>query len=470
VFVPSGAAGDAFAGEVGARLAGTEPSVLLNERLRDALDTATARLAAEPGVHALGDAPPFEGEGFRHQPEAFEAPAAAVAAGSPLLEEHFGPVVLLLRYGDADELLGALARIEGQLTGTRSRRAEADAALLARLTDVARGARRARDLRRLPDRRGRHLRDAPRRPLPGDHLLAAHLRRHDRDAPLAAAGGVAERAAGGAPARAAGREPARHLAAGGRDPDDGAAHHVSADSHETPPPPLLDALGGPLGMAESVVPSAAFVTAYAVTGQETRPALIVAVVLGVVFAVARIVRGQTPQFAVAGLGGLALSAYVVSKTGRAEDFFVPGLLANAAYALAYAISIAVRWPLLGVIVNAATSRGMDWRADPEQLRAYTRRELDLGGALLAPAGRPAAALPRRRGGRPRRGAGGDGHPAVRGRGVAVLARAEAHAGARASPPALTRAAVDPAGAVSLQPRVRASAVAATMRAACFAWR
>ncbi len=147
---------------------------------------------------------------------------------------------------------------------------------------------------------------------------------------------------------------------------------MSADSPETPPPPLLDALGGPLGMAESVVPSAAFVTAYAVTGQETRPALIVAVVLGVVFAVGRIVRGQTPQFAVAGLGGLALSAYVVSKTGRAEDFFVPGLLANAAYALAYAISIAVRWPLLGVIVNAATSRGMDWRADPEQLRAYTR--------------------------------------------------------------------------------------------------
>src|SRR3954454_19777361 len=72
VFVPSGALGDAFAGEVGARLAGTEPAVLLNERLRDALDAATARLAAEPSVHALGDAPRFEGEGFRHQPEAFE--------------------------------------------------------------------------------------------------------------------------------------------------------------------------------------------------------------------------------------------------------------------------------------------------------------------------------------------------------------------------------------------------------------
>ena len=136
VFVPAGPAGDAFAGEVGARLAGTEPTVLLNERLRDALGAATARLAAEPGVRPLADAPAVVGEGFRHQPEAFEAPAAAVAAGSPLLEEHFGPVVLLLRYGDRGELLGALGRIEGQLTGTLHAEPEQDAALLGELTEL----------------------------------------------------------------------------------------------------------------------------------------------------------------------------------------------------------------------------------------------------------------------------------------------------------------------------------------------
>ena len=113
-----------------------EPTVLLNERLRDALGAATARLAAEPGVRRSADAPAVAGEGFRHQPEAFEAPAAAVAAGSPLLEEHFGPVVLLLRYGDRDELLGALGRIEGQLTGTLHAEPEQDAALLGELTEL----------------------------------------------------------------------------------------------------------------------------------------------------------------------------------------------------------------------------------------------------------------------------------------------------------------------------------------------
>jgi uncharacterized protein DUF3159 len=137
------------------------------------------------------------------------------------------------------------------------------------------------------------------------------------------------------------------------------------------PPSLYDAVGGPLGIAESALPAAAFVLTYTITGQETRPAVIAAVALGVVFAVARIVRGQTVQFALAGLGGLALSAYVVSRTGRAGDFFLPGLLANAGYALAYLISIAVRWPLLGIIVAALRGGDMSWRKDPKQVRLYS---------------------------------------------------------------------------------------------------
>jgi Protein of unknown function (DUF3159) len=92
----------------------------------------------------------------------------------------------------------------------------------------------------------------------------------------------------------------------------------------------------------------------------------------VIFAVARIVRGQTVQFALAGLAGLALSAYVVSKTGKAEDFFLPGLLANAGYAAAYLISIFVRWPLLGVIVAMLRGGDMSWRKDPLAVRAYSR--------------------------------------------------------------------------------------------------
>ena len=38
--------------------------------------------------------------------------------GPELLEEHFGPVVLLLRHGSREELLAALDQIDGQLTGS----------------------------------------------------------------------------------------------------------------------------------------------------------------------------------------------------------------------------------------------------------------------------------------------------------------------------------------------------------------
>jgi len=134
VFVPAGEAGDEFARTVAARLDAVDPTVLLNERLRDALAAAVERLAGRPEVRALSAAAGFAGDGFRHQPAAYEAPAAAVAKSAELLEEHFGPVVVLLRYRGREELLAALERIEGQLTG--SIHAEPDDELLGPLTEL----------------------------------------------------------------------------------------------------------------------------------------------------------------------------------------------------------------------------------------------------------------------------------------------------------------------------------------------
>jgi NADP-dependent aldehyde dehydrogenase len=114
VFVPTGTEGDAFAASLAARLDAAGPQVLLNERLRDALRDAVGRL--EQHAQPLGEAPPPDGPGFRHQPAAYEAPAGALTP--ELLEEHFGPVVLLLRHGSREELLAALGQIDGQLTGS----------------------------------------------------------------------------------------------------------------------------------------------------------------------------------------------------------------------------------------------------------------------------------------------------------------------------------------------------------------
>jgi hypothetical protein len=137
-------------------------------------------------------------------------------------------------------------------------------------------------------------------------------------------------------------------------------------------PDLLSELGGPQGIADSSLPALVFVTAYAIGGNDLTLAVWVAVGAGALIALVRIARREDLRFVLAGFGGVALAAFVADRTGRAEDFFLPGLLLNAGYATAYLVSIAVRWPLLGVIVGPILGEGMRWRDDPARLRLYTR--------------------------------------------------------------------------------------------------
>jgi alpha-ketoglutaric semialdehyde dehydrogenase len=132
--------GDAVAADLGARLAAAEPQVLLNERLRDALAARVAELGelADPVDGAATAAEP----GFRFRPAAYRAAAADVREHPALLEERFGPIVLLLTYDSREDLLDALLRIDGQLTG--SIHAQAQDAELVALLAVALGERAGR--------------------------------------------------------------------------------------------------------------------------------------------------------------------------------------------------------------------------------------------------------------------------------------------------------------------------------------
>ena len=154
------------------------------------------------------------------------------------------------------------------------------------------------------------------------------------------------------------------------------------DGPQKPPPTISDALGGPLGIIESALPASAFVIAYTASGQDATLSAIVAVALGAVLSVARLVRGQTLQFALSGLAGVALAAFVVTRTGRAEDFFLPGLLANAAYAAAFLISLALRKPLVGVIAGQLDKAQADWREDPKRAKAMARATWMWAGLFL----------------------------------------------------------------------------------------
>jgi hypothetical protein len=135
---------------------------------------------------------------------------------------------------------------------------------------------------------------------------------------------------------------------------------------------MLDrAIGGWRGLIDSAVPTVVFLIVFVVSGNELTPALIAALVAGVGIALWRIVRREPLQQIATGFVGLAIAAGFAHFTDRAENFFLPGLLVNAAYGSALLISILVRWPLLGVAIGYLTGDGTAWRQDRQLRRLYT---------------------------------------------------------------------------------------------------
>lgn len=136
---------------------------------------------------------------------------------------------------------------------------------------------------------------------------------------------------------------------------------------------LMEEIGGPQGIADSSIPAIVFVAVYTLGGNRISLAGLCAIGTGLAIAALRLYKGESLRFALAGFVGVALAAFIADRTGRAEDFFLPGLLLNAGYGAAYLVSILIRWPLLGVILGPAIGgEGTAWRKDPRQLRAYSR--------------------------------------------------------------------------------------------------
>lgn len=130
---------------------------------------------------------------------------------------------------------------------------------------------------------------------------------------------------------------------------------------------LLAAMGGVRGLVESILPGLGFLVVYTIT-QQLLPSVLFPLGLAVIFVLVRVVARQPWTSAVAGVVGIALSAGLALLTGRAEDNFVFGFLINAAFLLALLISLAARWPLIGVIASLITGEGSTWRQDRAKVK------------------------------------------------------------------------------------------------------
>jgi hypothetical protein len=136
--------------------------------------------------------------------------------------------------------------------------------------------------------------------------------------------------------------------------------------------PLAEAVGGPLGVAEATLPFIAFTIAWTAADHDVVLGAVVAVAISATLAAVRLAKGESTQFAISGLVGVAIGAIVASRTGEASSFFLPGILINCAWLTAYLVSIAIRRPLLGFFISKLTGEGDAWRTDRKRMRAYSR--------------------------------------------------------------------------------------------------
>ena len=134
---------------------------------------------------------------------------------------------------------------------------------------------------------------------------------------------------------------------------------------------LATLIGGWRGALETILPPLAFVSTFVATNS-VGWAVSVALVLGAVFAVWRIAEGKRPTRAVTAFLVVVISAYVAVKLDSAIAFFWPRVLINLVSAAAFALSVLIRWPLIGVIIGPIVGTRMRWRSDPALLRAYGR--------------------------------------------------------------------------------------------------
>jgi hypothetical protein len=183
---------------------------------------------------------------------------------------------------------------------------------------------------------------------------------------------------------------------------------------------VLDQLGGWRGMLDATLPTLAFILANAWGG--LRVGIWAAIGAALLVFLLRLVRRESIQQAISGLFAVGIAVAIAAFSGQARDFFVFGIVRNAAIALVLLGSILIRRPLIGVIAEflapshlgtlAASSlpgltRRVDkalhhrppadpetgrrepdpvperpWREDRRMLRAYSWLTLLWGGTFL----------------------------------------------------------------------------------------
>ncbi|MGC5010374.1 aldehyde dehydrogenase (NADP(+)) [Streptosporangium sp. DT93] len=129
-FVPAGEAGDRLVEIVATSLSAASPYVLLNENIAASYRRGIDELTSDDAVGTVATGTGSGGDGFGVRARVLTIDAADLRPRD--VEECFGPVVLLVRYRDGDDLPSLIGELPASLTGTIHAE-EADRDLVVRL-------------------------------------------------------------------------------------------------------------------------------------------------------------------------------------------------------------------------------------------------------------------------------------------------------------------------------------------------
>jgi Protein of unknown function (DUF3159) len=139
---------------------------------------------------------------------------------------------------------------------------------------------------------------------------------------------------------------------------------------------LGQSLGGARGMIESALPFVAFTIAW-VIARQLYPAIAAAVVVAVLLGLIRLIQRQSIKYVVQAVIPTAIAVLIATRTGRAQDVFLPGILYNGALAVISIVTVAIRKPLVGFIIGAAVGDPTGWTKDRGLVRMTSKLTLVL---------------------------------------------------------------------------------------------
>ncbi|MEU9578080.1 DUF3159 domain-containing protein [Streptomyces chilikensis] len=155
------------------------------------------------------------------------------------------------------------------------------------------------------------------------------------------------------------------------------------DSRAATEAALGEAFGGIRGMIETVVPGLLFVAIYTVN-RDLHISAIAALAVSLLMGVVRLIRKDTVKHAFSGVFGVAFGVVFAMMTGNAKDFYLPGMLYTLGLAVAYLLSTALGFPLIGVILGPLFKENLSWRTrNPGRKKAYAKASIAWGLILLA---------------------------------------------------------------------------------------